>query len=1399
MAHHQGMGFLSILSVLEDSPMQRRFESDANFKTCLMLLWEQTDKATVYKAEGSSRKGIARQTGSVSGAGSVSGVGPAGGNKADGARDKSWSDSNPAGHPEIGLLSNGKYHLLLTDSGAGYSRWNDLALTRWHEDRSCDNQGLFCFLTDMEQGEISSSTFQPTCIRESRSQISFSGGSAGFRQQTLGITVTTEVVVCPDTDMEIRRISLHNPNPIPKRLSVTSYAEVVIARPDDDAWHPAFSKLFIETEIVASSRAIICRRRSRSADKQLPNLFHCFLVHGKIAASVSFETNRLEFIGRNQSLQSPVCLKKGRSLSGAAGAVLDPIVSIQYQLELLPGETVVADLILGVCGHRDACMEMIEKCQQPQLFGDMRGLAAIHQAAILKKVKASDSESVLFGKLAGKFLFPSSGMQTNHEFALPSKPGAKLLQNYGIFCQSPVMLLRVTCTENLQLMEEMVKAHAYWRLNGLMTDLIIWIEDTGIYRSFLHDYILETVSAFEFEFIAASGKIHVFGADELPSSDKALMLSVSRLVICDRDGTLGEQIGSWLPGPSEQVGPRRSGPSTEAGLYAEIPRKRCSQKGEDLALPPLQFYNGTGGFSDDGTEYILAVGPDNSTPMPWSNIIANPNFGTVISESGQAYTWHENAQESRITPWFNDPVTDRSGEAYYIRDEADGYFWSPTALPACGASNYIVHHGFGYSIFTHQEAGIHSVMKVFVDASDAVKITSLQIRNLSGRARRLSVFGYIEWVLGHLRSKTAGLIQLQADLEIGTVFAKNRFDEDFPGITGFFGLVEGMESFTTSRAEFLGRKGVLRNPAALDRVRLSGRIDTTDPCAALQGVAELKEGEETSFTFLLGAARTKEDAVRIIRKYRQGGEIQRSYQRVQKKWHKLLHTVQVNTPDQAFNILANGWLLYQAIACRLWARSGYYQSGGAYGFRDQLQDVMAVMYTQPEIAREQILRCASRQFKEGDVQHWWHPASGHGIRTKCSDDYLWLPYVTCKYITVTGDFGILDECIPFLEGGVLGLGEGSYFGDFGSSVAKASLYEHCVLAIRHGLTFGTHGLPLMGSGDWNDSMDRVGIDGKGESIWVGFFLYAVLTGFSEVANEYGDSRFSAFCLSRANELRLNLERHGWDGEWYRRAYYDDGSVMGSGESQECKIDSICQSWAVLSGAAARNRRSIAMESAYRRLVCPESGLIKLFDPPFDLSSANPGYIKGYLPGVRENGGQYTHAAIWYVMALAQMGDNERVWELFDSINPISHSLTPHVAQTYKVEPYVVPADIYSARGQEGRGGWTWYTGSAAWMYELLIGSILGLSKQNKVLVVSPCLPKHWGRVDITYQFGKTCYYLTIKNELPPEKYHPFDAPFRKFNTVFLTDDGEPHFNTVYSGRKPDGQPEETLSNMAAGV
>ncbi|PHQ24178.1 cyclic beta 1-2 glucan synthetase [Marinobacter guineae] len=1319
MAHHQGMSLLAFAHVLFDQPMQRRFMADPLARATELLLQERVPKKsdTLHPHAAEVSAAARPPTAEV------------------GTIMRVFTDPGTR-LPEVHLLSNGRYHVMATHAGGSTSRWRDLAVTRWREDATSDGWGTFIYLRDRDNGKYWSTAHQPTLRPADYYEAIFVQARAEYRRRDHAIEAHTEISVSPEDDVEIRRVTLTNQSSRTRHIEVTSYAEVVLAPLNADLAHRSFSNLFVQTEILPGQRAILCTRRPRTPGEQVPWMFHLLAAPGSRADEPSYETDRAQFIGRGRTAANPVVLdSRGRppTLSNTQGAVLDPIVAIRNTLTLSPDESESVQIISGMADTREAALTLIEKYCDRHFVERAFEMAWFQSQEVLRHLNATEADAQVFGRLASSVIYGNGLRRAAPSVISRNQLGQSGLWRFAISGDLPIVLLLIGDLNRIDLVKQVVQAHAYWRMKGLAADLVIVNEGFSGYRAELQDRIMGLINAGpEAQVIDKPGGVFVRRAEELSEDERVLLKTVSRIVFSDSAETLIEQV-------DRRVSPERTSdllePSQQRGaepVYPLAPRERI-------------FSNGLGGFTPDGHEYVVTLEPGQTTPAPWANVIASPHIGTVVSESGSAYTWVGNAHEFRLTPWHNDPLSDTSGEALYIRDEETGAFWSPTPLPARGRSGYVCRHGFGYSVFEHFEADIASELYTYVAMDAPVKFLVVKLRNQSKRARSLSLTGYWELVLGELRHSNLMHIVTEIDLHTGALFARNAYGRECANRVVFAQTSERERSVSGNRTEFIGRNGALASPAAMRRKRLSGGTGAgLDPCAAIQTRIELDAGQEREIVFAFGAASDANEARHLIQQFGGQAGARHALEAVWEHWNHTLGAVNVDTPDVALNVLANGWLVYQTLSCRLWGRSGYYQSGGAYGFRDQLQDTMALIHATPWLSREQLIRHAGRQFLKGDVQHWWHPPNGQGVRTHFADDYLWLPYATCRYVRATGDTGVLDEPIHFLEGRELYAEEEAYYDQPQRSPEAASLYEHCVRALKYGLRFGDHHLPLMGCGDWNDGMNLVGKDGRGESVWLAWFLVENLELFAGLALDRDDQTFAELCGAQAAQLRSNIEAQAWDGDWYRRAWFDDGTPLGSASNDECQIDSISQSWAVISKGGDTLRARQAMMAVDQRLVRRDKQIIQLLDPPFDKSDLEPGYIKGYIPGVRENGGQYTHAAIWTTMAFAMLGDTERAWEFFAMLNPVNHGSTAESIERYKVEPYVMCADIYGVSPHIGRGGWTWYTGAAGWMYRLTVETLLGLRLEVDHLRIAPCVPADWEGYKIHYRFGNTVYHISVR-------------------------------------------------------
>jgi len=1324
MAHHQGMILLAACNFLLDDVMVERFHADEYIQSVELLLQEKIPQNPPlefpHTDEPADLDEVVRWVNSAP-----------------------WRVPVDSPIPQAHVLSQGDTSVMITNAGGGFSQWREFALTRWHADSTLDQWGTWIYVQDCESGALWSATCQPIVCKPEYleheipvrdQEVWLYPHKVEFQRSDNGITLRTGITVSVD-GVEIRRVNILNNSDRTRRLKLTSYGEVVLAAQAADRRHPAFNKLFIESEYLPRENALLFQRRPRSADEKPVVLIHAMLIESGRQVTGDYETDRAKFLGRLQTMHTPLALQDANHhLSGTVGGTLDPILSLAQEIDLKPrAKTRVTFLTLAAASRAEA-LEKLSHYQSGQaIYHAFNNSRAQSERELLEQgLDAPSVENIQ--RLLSALLYPSGTLRAAPHILAQNEKGQSGLWAFGISGDYPVLLVRVYDGES-PLLVEALQAFIYWHSHHITINLVVLNEqDTG--------YVLDLHNAIQRQIVRMGAEaslnqrdgIFVLRADQLQSADKILLETVAGVILDEKSGTLAEH-AIRLTAHSTRL------PEFTASLSPPLDPEPT----DPLQLPSdLLMDNGLGGFSRDGREYIIHLQPGQHTPHPWVNVIANPQFGFLVSEAGSGPSWAGNSGENRLTPWRNDPITDMPGEAIYLRDEETGLVWSPTPMPAGANTAHIIHHGAGYSIFESQSHGLNQNLRLFAAPDAPVKIANLRLQNLWKRPRRVTVTYYAEWVLGTTRDTHQAHIMPEFDPDKHALLASNRYNSEFGERVAFLAANKTPHGVTADRTEFLGRMGGLRAPTALGRIGLESKVNAgLDPCAVIQLHVDLPPGASEEVYFLLGEGANRAESLSLIGQMQAQDKVEAIWQSVQQQWDEILGNITVETPDPNMDLMLNRWLLYQTLSCRVWGRTALYQSSGAFGFRDQLQDVMALLHTRPDLVRTQILEAARHQFEAGDVLHWWNPPAGRGVRTRFSDDLLWLPYVTVEYVTATGDESILSESIPFLKGELLRPEEEDRYGQFEATTETYTLYEHCRRALEKGATAGTHGLPLMGAGDWNDGMNRVGVNGRGESVWLGWFLHATLKRFAQLAKLAGND--PAPYLQQAEQYAKALEAHAWDGDWYLRAFYDDGSRLGSSQNNECQIDSIAQSWAVLSGAADPQRAAQAMESVNRLLVKSDEQIILLFTPPFDKSKRDPGYIKGYLPGVRENGGQYSHAAIWTVWAFAKLGQGEKAMQLFQILNPIRHADTPEKAARYKVEPYVIAADIYSQPAHIGMGGWTWYTGSSGWMYRLGIEAILGISRVGEALKIDPCIPKDWPGFKVDYRFGSTHYKISVEN------------------------------------------------------
>lgn len=1354
MVHHQGMSLLAIVNALHGNIMQRRFHAEPIVRATELLLQEKvpTDRPLPLPAE-SAVSEIIRTPATL--------------------LDRHFTTPHTA-VPYTYALSNGTLTTIITNAGSGGMRiaWPEsgapLAVTRWRPDITRDASGNFLYIRDVRSGVTWSPGFQPVRALGDDYRVTYGAGRVEFRHHYAGIDTRLEIAVSPEDHVEVRRLTLVNQTAQARELDITSYAEIVLAPEAADTAHPVFANLFVETAYVPETETLLATRRPRSTHDTQLWAAQVMAVRGRSVDSAQFETNRATFIGRGRSVAHPQALD--RPLNGSAGAVLDPMFSQRRRVRIVPGGQATIIIATAIAAQREDVVRIAANYRDTAIAARAFDMARTQAQVELTYLGIEADQAHYFQRLASLALIPDPARRTPPEILernTGSQPG---LWAYGVSGDYPIVLGRIAAGDDLSLARSLIQAHEYWRLKGLLIDLVLLVEDGSGYRQEQHDQVTALIRGSRSSvWLGQRGGVFVLRAAVMPEADQILFETVSRMTLSSRRGDLAQHL-------------RRRAPD-----HALPPPVITPPPPIDEPLPPIDLIEHTdfGGFSADGREFVIELNPGVTTPAPWVNVIANPRAGFIVSESGGGYTWAENSRENRLTPWFNDPVSDPPGEALYLCDTSSGAIWSPTPQP-CGAGHFRIHHGQGYTTFVNRHAGIDTEVTLTVAPADPVKIIRLRLHNTAASQRNLNATFYVEWTLGVTREQNGMFIVTTLNSEQTAMLARNAYNRDFAERIAFLACSAADATYNGDRTQFIGRNGDPALPIALTQppateARLGAGLD---PCGVVTATIGLEAGETREIFFLLGQGANETETNALISRYRDPAAAATAMRQTAEQWRALLDTVRVRTPDAALNALLNGWLLYQTLACRIWGRAAFYQSGGAYGFRDQLQDVMALLHAAPHLAREHILRATERQFVEGDVQHWWHPPLGRGIRTAFSDDYLWLVFTICQYLETTADRALLDEVRPYLRGRPLAEDEAEYYDLPASAGEYGSVYEHCARALDYGLArMGAHGLPLMGAGDWNDGMNLVGHGGRGESVWVAWFLIVTLNRFAPIAEQRGDIQRAARYRAEARRLSEAVDRHAWDGEWYLRAFFDDGAPLGSAADAECRIDSLSQSWAVIAGTANAARARQAMAAVDATLVDRERGIIRLFTPPFDRSERNPGYIKGYVPGVRENGGQYTHGAIWVAWAWTLLGDSARAGELLRMLNPARHAQRD--GWSYAVEPYVVAADIYTTPQHYGRGGWTWYTGSAAWLYRLAVEQVLGLRRQGNRLLLGPCLPPEWPGFSACYRYGATEYQITVTRDAGESRL-TIDGSTATDGYIPLADDGCTHEVRLVLGERTAG-------------
>lgn len=1323
MSHHQGMILLALDNFLNDEAITRRFHAERRIAAISTLLherppppgialqsWKLPETIRVFQGESTPR---------------------------------TWPQPVRGPTPCLTRLSNGHYSVLLDAEGGGGSEWDGVALIPWQADGTVSANGHWFYVKDLDDGSVFSVTADPVGGDATGCTAEFGLHRADFQRREHGLFCRMSVAVASQHDVEARRLTLHNESNRPRRLLVAGFAELALAPAREFFRHPAFARLFVESECLTDESMLVFRRRPRGSHEKPLYLGHTVMAAPGLAYRFGWDCERGGFLSRGGDPSRPRALRGGlEGFLARAGAVLDPAIATAVEFELPPYGRAELGYLTAVSRSRRELLATLRSYRSMPRLDWIFEQARMQTGQELHLLEIDPADGDFLQTLLSAVLARRRALRGPESFLAQARCIRSLLWSRGISGDWPILLVRLRDPGDLGLVEPLLAAHTLWCGRQQRMDLVLLDEAAGGYMQPSRDRLLETIARVRSRILRKlAGTVAVVAGTELRPGERASLVAAAYAMLDTGQGSFSDQLAALSQSDREPppVAPVRH-PD-----WRPLPTPPLPRPGD------LRFDNGLAGFSADGREYVIHLAAGALAPAPWSNVLANPGFGCLVSESGSQCTWAGNSSEWRLSPWPNDPVRDRSGETLYLRDEETGRFWTPTPRPIPGEGDYQVRHGAGRSEFRHHGHGLLQRLAVVVDPAAPVKLLRLTLTNVWPWPRRITATCYVEWVLGSLRSESAPHVIVDWDSEGSALLARNAFVVEGSEATAFLTASLPPHGLCADRREFLGRGGDVHDPAALRRIGLSGRVRAgDDPCAVYQVHLDIPAGDTVTVHFALGQGTDRVEACALARRFRDAAEAEACEQRSRRHWEQHLSALEVHTPEPAMDLLINRWLPYQVLACRLWGRSGYYQSSGAFGFRDQLQDVMALTWAAPELTREHILRAAGRQFQDGDVLHWWHEAPLRGVRTRCSDDLLWLPFAVSHYLHHTGDETILGETLPYLAGPPLQRDQTEHYAEFVPSREAGSVYEHCLRTIDRASTVGPHGLPTIGSGDWNDGFNRVSTTGRGESVWLAWFLARVCDDFAPWCERRGDPGLAAHYRSLAEEMRRAAEAEGWDGEWYRRAYYDDGSPLGSAANDECRIDLIAQAWSVLAGAPSRDRASRAMDAAWRHLVRERERLVLLLAPPFDRSRQDPGYIKGYPPGIRENGGQYTHAAAWAVWAFAMLGDGERAMTLFRLLNPILRTDNAEGMEAYRVEPYVLAGDVYGVAPHTGRGGWTWYSGAAGWLYRAGVEALLGLRRHGDELEIDPCLPEDWAGFSARLRCGKSCYEITVERRTKAE-------------------------------------------------
>ncbi|TVP97973.1 MAG: cellobiose phosphorylase, partial [Roseinatronobacter sp.] len=1298
MAHHHGMSLAALGNALCGDMLVNWFHADPHMRTVELLLSERIPwEVPVEETRDDDILPLR-----------------------DGA-----PDVVPALHPWL-PPSEGRgvlYHVItntdmtaqLGDAAGGSLWWHRHLLTRAIGGDVDGLGGRSLYMRDIEGGALWSLNALPDEDSQSDPRrVVLHQHMVEYHHRSNGIAMSLLVGIAPGHDIEIRRIVLVNESDRPRKLSLTSCAEVVLSPIEDHERHPAFSRLFVASTHLPALDGLIFTRRGRRPEELHPVVLHRMVCDDETTIVSGFDTDRRNFLGRHGTAEAPEALDAG-SLGARTGWTLDPVIALQAEVTLAPhGQSELAFVTIAAETRADA-EATAHRFSTLTTLDWALDAAGRQMARSVQGYGLAPSDLPQVQALLSVLLRPRPYVTDSLTRIRAPAPAQPDLWVHGISGDAPILALLAGDGRAHSMTKTVLAAHRMWRASGLRIDLVILHDGIPGYVEPVRERLVEQLrDAGSQELLGHRGGVHLVAIDPgAPGAAKPIDASAS-VMLDTALGTLEAQL----------VGLRNIQP--DAPRFVASGARNANAPAAMPPMPDLTLQNGFGGFCQKSGDYVITLEKTGPPPAPWANVLANSDFGTIVTEAGLGWTWALNSGENRLTPWRNDPVSDPQVEALYLRDEESGHVWTPTPLPAGGNSAFRVRHSIGTTTWNSVAEGLEQELRVCVATKDPVKLIRLSLHNCSAHHRRITATYFADWLLGAVAGRTDPFLMAAYDSSARALVARNARNPAFTDRVAFLSASHPPHSVTCSRPDFLGASRNMAGPEALQRWNL-GEVNNCagDVCAAYQIHLDIPPGESVEAHFVLGQGENADDTALLAERWRDAGRVRTEFDRVHAAWTSHLNAVQVSTPDIAFDIMVNRWLPYQTMSSRMNARAGFYQASGAFGFRDQLQDVLSLLQSDPQTARAHILRAAAFQFEEGDVLHWWHPPEGRGVRTRCSDDLLWLPYATAAYVEATGDTSVLAETASFLSAPPLGDQEHDRYALFERTSDCRPLMEHCERALQRAYALGADGLPLIGTGDWNDGLDRVGAKGRGQSVWLGWFLISTIRGFLNLCIATNRDDLTAVWSARLTSLITSVETAGWDGDWYLRARDDDGRPWGSAENKECRIDSISQSWAVLSGAGQSDHARRAMDAAADNLMRDDDRIVRLLDPPFDTTPRDPGYISAYPPGIRENGGQYSHAAAWLGIAFAELGEGARAKAVFDRLNPASQSDTPASARRYMTEPYAMAADIGGVAPHLGRGGWSWYTGAASWGWRLAVEHILGLRMRGGALEIRPCLPSAW--------------------------------------------------------------------------